>query len=239
MRKLLATTQPLKYGDLYLGKSATSLQTIAKQSSIPLTVDHGDRKIGEIRSLHYEEENGIGKLTGVISDKLLKQFRKHGLSLKYHAAIRDNLIDIRKLIHATLTPTPRDNHTLVSDGEGELFEFQDSEDTAPETTTTPTEATAEPEDAGTEIEITDAVLNAIRDRLLSDPDLLKKLQQPAGDPKPEDPKEENPTKDPEPTETPKPTEPLKIIIKPAKPVVQSAPPTPKLPIQRPFRSIKG
>jgi hypothetical protein len=231
MRSTLATTRPLNYGGQLLGKTMTSLRNLAKRYvSLPLTLNHGADPIGEVRSLSFEVRDGVGYLTGVVPDNLAKLGK--GLSLQFRGIVSGSSVDVRDLVHATITDTPRDSQAILSDNDGDLILFQDSEDTPPDAPATEAEAEAEATaDEGTEIEITDAVLSAIRDRIMADPTFLARLTP------------ESAGNDPTPVEEPStpvpatPVENLKIIIKPHKPQVVAPKAKPARTIQQPFRSL--
>ena len=141
-----------------------------------------------------------------------------------------------------LTDTPRDPIALFSDSTANATRYRDSVEGTETTTETQgtgsedkaggTETEADPAPQGTEIELTDEVIDQLYDSLFSDPRRLADLVQRIKGTEPEPKGGTEPEPKPDPTNA----TPTRIIIKPRTAVeaVQKKVPTP---IQRPFKGL--
>lgn len=243
---ILATTNPLNYRGEFLGKNHSSLKKVAQRKTLPLVLEHDGERVGVVTNLAYELRDGVGYLLGYIRDFM----GKVGTSLQYAGTRSVQQIRISSVDHVALTDTPRDPIALFSDSTANATRYRDSVEGTETTTETQgtgsedkaggTETEADPAPQGTEIELTDEVIDQLYDSLFSDPrrlaDLVQRIK--GTEPEPKEGTEPEPQGGTEPEPKPDPTKatPTRIIIKPRTAVeaVQKKVPTP---IQRPFKGL--
>jgi hypothetical protein len=232
---ILATTSPLQYGDQTLSKSHASLKRVARRKSLPLVLEHDGSRVGAVTNLAYQLRDGVGYLVGQIQDL----WGKAGASLQYSGNPVGNEIQISSVDHVALVDAPRDPVAVFSDSVKAKFQYRDSV-TETGTPEAPPEAenpeTTETGTPGTEVELTDEVIDQLYESIFSTPDRLldlvnriKAVTELKEEPQPEPPQESK--------EEPKvESKPTRLIFKPreAKTSVQKTPP--KM-IQQPFRGL--
>ena len=216
MKKVIATSRPIRHGDKVISKSVDSLNKLLSLDSLDIVNEHDGNVIGKVTNFMLRVKNGITEVLADIPNSLNTMGK--GFSLQFTGQLLGDTININSYKHLALTANPRD-----------VFTFSES---ATETEVTATETVEEPAKETVEDPKPEQLTSDQLIQLLDNPDIQKRLlgllnvsvekEEPAKETKAEEVKEtkantHTETKAEDHKEDPKPeaVQPIRVVVKPA------------------------